>query len=71
VWNRRVVEKIEECVEVFIELVRLEISMIILNRHLRVFMVQILIWIEGFYGINWLVCLVSGTCHGALGKIST
>jgi len=49
VWNRRVVEKIEECVEVFIELVRLEISMIILNRHLRVFMVQILIWIEGLF----------------------
>jgi hypothetical protein len=26
---------------------------------------------EGIYGRNWLACLVSGTCHGALGVIST
>jgi hypothetical protein len=27
--------------------------------------------IEGFYGRNWLACLVGGTCRGALGETST
>jgi len=31
----------------------------------------ILIVIEGFYGRNWLACLVGGTCRGALGETST
>jgi hypothetical protein len=29
----------------------------------------ILIGIEYFYGMSWLVCLVGGTCCGALGEI--
>jgi hypothetical protein len=27
--------------------------------------------IKDLYGMNWLVYLVGGTCHGALGEIST
>jgi hypothetical protein len=29
------------------------------------------IMIEGFYGKNWLACLVGGTCRGAWGEAST
>jgi len=36
---------------------------------LRVFMALILTGIEGFFGMNWLVCLVSRTCLSALGVI--
>jgi hypothetical protein len=35
-------------------------------RLLQVFMALMPIVIEGFYGMNWLVCLVGGTCLGAL-----
>lgn len=34
---------------------------------LRVFMVLTSIVIEIFYEMNWLVCLVGRSCHGALG----
>jgi hypothetical protein len=36
---------------------------------LHMFMDQILIVIEGFYGMNWLVCVVGGTYHGASGRL--
>jgi hypothetical protein len=36
---------------------------------LQVFMVLIRIGREGFYGMNWLACLVGETCPGVLGVI--
>lgn len=38
--------------------------LIIPPRPLQVFMALILIGIEGFYGMNWLACIVVGTCLG-------
>jgi len=52
-------------------LVLLEMSNINLLGLLRVFMALILIVIEGFNGMNWLVFLIGGTCRGALREIST
>jgi uncharacterized membrane protein (UPF0136 family) len=33
---------------------------------LQLSMALILIGIKGFFGMSWLVCLVSGTCLGVL-----
>jgi hypothetical protein len=65
----RVGEKINECVGVGSWRSLLELSKIISLGLLRVFMALILTGIEGFFGMNWLVCLVSRTCLSALGVI--
>lgn len=38
---------------------------------LWVFMTLILMGIEDFFGMNWKIYLVGGTCLGALGEILT
>ena len=40
-----------------------------LNGLLWGFMVLIMIVMEDFYGASWLVCLVDGIFHNALGEI--
>jgi hypothetical protein len=70
-WDWRVVEKIEEFVGSLLFLVLSKMPKINLLGLLRVFMFLILIVIEGFYRLNWLICLACGTCHGASGEIST
>jgi len=64
-WDGRVVEKIEECVGEFLIADSFKNVKENFLRLLQVFMALMPIVIEGFYGINWLVCLVGGTCLGA------
>lgn len=47
-----------------------EMSKINFLKLLQVFMGQMMMVIEGFYGMNWWVWVVGGTYHGALGVIS-
>jgi hypothetical protein len=66
-----VVEEIDECVGKFTLAVTFKNVEIISPGLLRVFMTLILIWIKGFFGMSWLVCLVGGPCLSALGVILT
>lgn len=68
-WDRRVLERIEECAWEFTLAVLLEMSRINFLGLLRVFMALILIVIEGIIWTNWLVCFVGGICRGALENI--
>jgi hypothetical protein len=52
----------------FLLLVIFKMSKINLLGLLLVSMVLTLIVLEDFYGKNWLVCSIGGTCHGALGE---
>lgn len=56
-WDKRVVEKIEDCLG------------IILNGLLRVLMVGMIIMKEKGFEMNWLGTLAGGRCHGVLGVI--
>jgi hypothetical protein len=49
-WERRVVAKMEKCVGHF----PLEVSVMILSGHLRVYMVQIMTMTGECFGMNWL-----------------
>jgi membrane-associated phospholipid phosphatase len=70
-WDRRVVEKLMSVWGSLLLHVHSKMLKIISPGLLRVFMALILMGIEGFFGMNWLVCLVGGTCLGALGVILT
>jgi hypothetical protein len=63
-WDGRVVEKIEECVGEFLIADSFKNVKENFLRLLQVLMALMPIVI-GFYGMNWLVCLVGGTCLGA------
>jgi hypothetical protein len=52
-------------------LVLLETLKIISPWFLWVYMAITLMGIEGFFGMNWLVCLIGATCLGVLGEILT
>jgi membrane-bound ClpP family serine protease len=64
-----VLEKIEECVGSFLLLYLLEMLTINILGLLLVSMVLTLIVIEGFYGMNWLVCSIGEICCGALREL--
>jgi membrane-bound ClpP family serine protease len=66
-----VLEKIEECVGEFLLLYLLEMLTINILGLLLVSMVLTLIVIEGFYGMDWLVCSIGEICCGALRETST
>jgi hypothetical protein len=71
-WGKMVVGKIDEYVEVF--------TLVVTLRNIEDHSIWafagvygpnwlILIRIEGFFGMSWLVCSVGGTCLGVLGVI--
>jgi hypothetical protein len=70
-WNRRVVEKIDECVG--------EFSLAISFRNIEDYSTWAFAGaygpnaddIEGLCGMSWLVCSVGGACLGVLGMILT
>lgn len=70
VWDRRVVGKIEECWGVYCCLAFSEMSKMVSLGLLCTFMGPVSIVIEGIYR-SWLVCLLGGICHGALGETLT
>jgi len=65
-WDMRVVEKVKECVGEYTLLVLLGMLKINLLELLLVFMVLIMIVMEGSYGMRWLGYSIGGTCLGAL-----
>lgn len=70
-WDRRVIEKIGECLGDLLSLALSEMSKIISLGPLRVSMVPISIVIEDIYGMSWPDCFVGGICRCTLGEIST
>jgi hypothetical protein len=65
-WDKRVVEEVDECEGSTPCLFPLGTLLIIPLGPLQVFMALIRIRIEGFYGMSWLACTVGGTCSGVL-----
>jgi hypothetical protein len=72
-WDKKVVEKIDECVG---GVYTMAVTFRNVEDHFTwAFaggsMALILIGIEDCFGTRWLICLVGGTCLGALWVIST